>query len=87
MDLLNITEISEHEMGKIVDMKGIKLEKTLKKDALYEILRKYDKIIHDESPFKSIILDIRSILPKKGYKSFKKSPKYIEEIKKLTYYR
>ena len=31
MDLLNITELSEHEMRKIVDMRGIKLEKTLKK--------------------------------------------------------
>ena len=65
MDLLNITELLEHEMRKIADMRGIKLEKNIKKDELYEILRKYDKIIYDESPFKSIILDIRSILPKK----------------------
>ena len=38
----------------------------------------------DESSFKSIILDIRSILPKKGHKTIKKGLKYTEEMKELT---
>ena len=41
-------------------------------------------VTHNESPFKSIISDIRSILPKKGSKKIKKGLKYAEEIKKLT---
>ena len=65
MDLLNMTALSNHEMRKIANTRGIKLEKTLKKDELYETIKKYDKITHNVLPFKSIILDIRSILPKK----------------------
>ena len=48
------------------------------------ILKKYDKITYNELPFKSIISDIRSILPKKGCKTIKKGIKYVEEIKELT---
>ena len=65
MELLHVTNLSKHELRLIADMRGIKVKKTLKKDELNEILRKYDKITYDESPFKSIISDIRSILPKK----------------------
>ena len=39
---------------------------------MFESLTKYYKEVHDESPFKSIVLDIRSILPKKGQKTIKK---------------
>ena len=47
-------------------MRGVKV------DELFEISSKNDKITYDESVFKSIISDIRSILPKKGYKTIKK---------------
>ena len=43
------------------------------------------KKTYNESPFKSIILDIRSILPKKGCKKVKRTLKYIEEVKELTF--
>ena len=43
------------------------------------------KKTYKESPFKSIILDIRSILPKKGCKKIKRTLKYIEEVKELTF--
>ena len=65
----------------IADMRGLKVENAPKKDELFEILRKYDK----KTPFKSIILDIRSILPKKRYKMTKKGLEYVEEIKELTF--
>ena len=57
----------------------------MKKDELFEILKKYDKITYDESPFKSIISDVRLILPQRGCKKIKKILKYIEEIKELTF--
>ena len=84
MDPLHVTNLSEHEMRLISDMRGIIAKKTLKKDELFKILKKYDKITYDESPFKSIISDIRSILPQKGCKKIKTILKYIEEIKELT---
>ena len=65
-------------------MIDVKLEKTLKKDEMFESLTKYYKEVYDESPFESIILDIRTILPKKGQKTIKKGLKYIEEMKELT---
>ena len=65
MDPLHVTNLSNHEMRLIADMRGIKAKKTLKKDKLFKILKKYDKITYDVSPFKSIILDIRSTLPQK----------------------
>ena len=43
--------------------------------------------IEDESPFKSIISDIRSNLPKRGHKLIKNSLKYAEEMKDLAYYQ
>ena len=52
-------------------MSSMKLEKTLKKDEILDILNKYYDEVLDESPFKSIILDIKSILPKKGCKEIK----------------
>ena len=45
-----------------------KQKKTLKKYELFKIFKKNDKVTYSESPFKPIILDIRSILPKKGCK-------------------
>ena len=66
MEPLYVTSLSECELRLIVDMRDVKVDK------LFEILRKNDKITYDESPFKPIISDIRSILPKKGCKTIKK---------------
>ena len=43
------------------------------------------KNTYNESPFKSISLDIRSILPKKGCKKIKTGLEYVEEMKELTF--
>ena len=83
MELLNVENLSNRNLRLIADMRGIKVKKHLKNE-LFEILRKNHKITYDESPFKSIISDIRSILPKKGCKTIKKGIKYIEETKELT---
>ena len=45
------------------------------------MLKKNVKKTYNESPFKLIILDIRSILPKKGCKKIKKGLEYVEEMK------
>ena len=66
-------------------MRGVKVKKTSKKDELFKILKKNVKKTYNESPFKSIILDTRSILPKKGCKKIKKGLEYVEEIKELTF--
>ena len=52
---------------------------------MFRILKKNVKKTYNESPFKSIILDIRSILLKKGCKKIKKVPEYVEEMKELTF--
>ena len=45
MEPLHVTNLSKYEMRLIVDMRGIKAKKkTLKKDELFKILKKYDKI-------------------------------------------
>ena len=56
----------------------------MKKDEIFNNLAKYYTEVYDESPLISIILDITSILPKKGCKKIKKCLKYIEEIRELT---
>ena len=66
-------------------MTNIKLEKTLKKDEIFNILGEYYEETYDEPPFKSIISDIISILPKKGYKTIKKGLDNVEEMKQLTF--
>ena len=43
------------------------------------------KKTYSESPFKSIILDIRSILSKKGCKKIKEGLQSVEEMKELTF--
>ena len=72
MEQLHVKKLSKHELRLIADMRGVKVEKSLKKDELFKISEKYDKITCDESPFKSIISDIRPILPKKGCRTIKK---------------
>ena len=55
MEQLYVTSLTECEFGQIVYMRRVKV------DELFEILWKNDKITYGESPFKSIISDIRSI--------------------------
>ena len=43
-------------------MRGIKVKKNIKRDELFKMLKKNVKKTYNESPIKSIILDIRSIL-------------------------
>ena len=52
---------------------------------MFKILKKNVKKTYNESPFKSIILDIRSILPEKGCTKIKKDLEYVEEMKELTF--
>ena len=53
-------------------------------DYLEIILNKTVEITFNESPFKSLISDIRSTLPKDGCKKLKKNLKYIRELRKST---
>ena len=53
-------------------------------DYLEIIFNKTVEISFNESPFKSLISDIRSILPKDGCKKLKKRLKYIRELRKST---
>ena len=48
------------------------------------IFKKTLEITFNESPFKSLISDIKSILPKDGCKRLKKRLKYIIELRKST---
>ena len=48
------------------------------------IFNKTVKTTFNESPFKSLISDIRSILTKDGYRELKKCLKYIRELRKST---
>ena len=43
------------------------------------------KKTYNESLFKSIVFDIRPILPKKRSKKIKKGLEYVEEMKELTF--
>ena len=65
-------------------MSNIKLEKTLKKDKIFNILNKYYDEVYGESPFKSIILNIKWVLPKKASKEIKEYLKYVQEKRELT---
>ena len=53
-------------------------------DYLEIIFNKTVEITFNESSFKSLISDIRSILPKDGCKKFKKHLKYVRELRKST---
>ena len=53
-------------------------------DYLEVIFNKTVETTFNASPFKSLISDIRSILPKDGCKKLKKRLKYIRELKKST---
>ena len=68
-------------MRLVAKMRGIKVKKSTSKTELFRILKKQHKITYNESPFKSIIADIRNELSKKGYKLIKNVLKYAEELK------
>ena len=71
-------------MRLIAKMRGINVKKSTNKTELFRILKKEDKITNKESPFKSIIQDIRNKLSKNGSKLIKKGLYYVEQMKKLT---
>ena len=72
MNLSTPKKLSKSDLMMIADMGGVKVRKTSKKDELFRILKKNVKKTYNELPFKLIIFDIRSILPKKGCKKIKK---------------
>ena len=76
--------LSKHEMRLIAKVRGINIKKSSSKIELYRIFFKKDKIIYKESPFKSIIADIRNKLSKNGDKLIKEGLYYVEEMKELT---
>ena len=59
-------------MRLIANMRGIYVKKATSKIELFRILKREDKITYKESPFKSIIADIRKKLSKNGQKLKKK---------------
>ena len=63
MNSSNPKKLSKTDLMMIADMRGVKESKKVE---LFRILKKNVKKTYNESLFKSIILDIRSILPKKG---------------------
>ena len=61
-----VKNLSKNEMRLIAKMRGISVKKSISKTELFRILKKEDKITYKESPFKSIVEDIRSKLSKSG---------------------
>ena len=70
-----------HERNKFKGAKDIRYLFGEADDVALEDIRYF----FDESPFKSIIADIRRNLPKRGHKLIKSGLKYVEEMKDLTY--
>ena len=68
MNLSSPKKLSKSDLMMIANMRGVKAKKTSKKDHLFRILKKNVKKTYTESPFKSIIFYIRSILPQKDAK-------------------
>ena len=68
-------------------MRGINIKKSTSKIELFRILKKEDKVTYKESPFKSIIEDIKDKLSKNGNKLIKKGLYYVEEITSKKYQR
>ena len=64
----HVRNLSKHEMRLITKMSGINVKKSTSKIELFRILKKEDKMTYQESPFKSIIADIRNKLSKMGIK-------------------
>ena len=75
-----LKNLSKHEMRLVAKMRGINDKKSTSKIELFRILKKEGKITHKESPFKSIIQDIKIKLSKSGDKLIKKALYYVEEM-------
>ena len=78
-----------YEINKFKDVKDIRYLFNEKEDeSAHEDIRylfnEEDEFVN-EAPFKSIIVDIRSNLSKRGHKLMKNGLKYAEEMKDLTY--
>ena len=78
-----VKNLSKHEMRLIVKMRGTNVKKSTSKIELFRIFKKEDKITYKESPFKSIIQDIKDNLSKSRDKLIKKALYYVEEMKKF----
>ena len=65
-------------------MSKIKLEKDLEINEIFDILNEHYDEVYEESPLKPLVFDIRSILPKKGFKELQEYLNYVEEKKELT---
>ena len=79
-----VKNLSKYEREFIAKMRDINVTKSTSKTELFRILFKKDKITYKESPFKSIVTDIRNKLSKNGDKFIKKGLYYVEEMKELT---
>ena len=79
-----VKNLSKYEMRLIAKMSDIRAKKSTNKIELFRILKKADKITYNESPFKSIIGDIRNNHSKRGHKLIKYGLKYFKEMKELT---
>ena len=76
-----VKNLSKREIRFIAKMRGINVNQQVKLNYLRLI---EDKITYRESPFKSIIQNIRNKLSKNGNKLIKKGFYHVEEMKKLT---
>ena len=85
MNLPSPKKLSKSDLTMIADMRGIKVKKKRQKNKLFKKFKKNVKKTYNESLFKSIILNIRSILLKKGCKKIKKGLEYVQEMKELTF--
>ena len=79
-----LKHLSKYEMRLIAKMRGINVKKSTSKIELIRILKEEDRTIYKESPFKSIIADIRNKRSKTGGKMIKKGLYYVEKMKKIT---
>ena len=79
-----VKNLSKYKMRLIANMKGIIVKTSTSKTELFRIFKKDDKITYKESPFKSIIQDIRYNLTKNGKKLIKKGLNYVKKMKELT---
>ena len=79
-----VKNLSKYEMRLIAKMRGINVKKSTSKIELFRIFKKEDKITWKQSPFKTIIQDIKEKTSKSGNKLIKTGLYFVEERKKLT---
>ena len=79
-----VKNLSKYKMRLIANMKGIIVKTSTSKTELFRIFKKDDKITYKESPFKSIIQDIRYNLTKNGKKLIKKGLNYVKKNERIN---